>query len=154
MLVIVMSVVASVLVTHCSAMDAEEFNEVVGACGYSPNQVFSLTTDALLYEFPWMAQLFFTYGKSNDFTISLAQCFVLIVNQKLSTGEGERNNVYCEETLSNIAFDFLADRIGFIGDELENSHSFGEGTLISPNFVLTTAQCLTLPPLLEVSAKL
>lgn len=130
-------IVVIFLVVNCDSLSESEFAEIVGACGQSPYEPIyeQSQTDARLMEFPWAAQLFFTFGKRVKalWWHRWPQIFCC-------AGEGQRKNVYCEQTLTN--------------NVPEKSHSFGEGTLISPHYVLTTAQCLVLPPLLEVPAKL
>lgn len=64
--VTVIVAVTTVLITNCDSLSVSEFTEIVGVCGQSLNEQFISRADALTNEFPWNAQLFFTFGKSKS----------------------------------------------------------------------------------------
>lgn len=96
---VAVTVVFAVLVTNCGSLSETEFSEIAGACGYSPSNPFTDRDDARHNEFPWSAQLFFTFGKSTEMPTSEKLWYWS--RNFMRTGEGYRQNIYCEPTLTN-----------------------------------------------------
>lgn len=63
---VTVTVMVAALITNSYSLTLREFTEIVGVCGLSPNKNFYSRADANVNEFPWNAQLFFTFGKANN----------------------------------------------------------------------------------------